>query len=434
MLPTQLGKHFWPAFTIVTGIRIDYLSPTLYVTDLLLILLVGSVIFRWVKVLKNSKGQSQKSKIQLKSKKFIIFLVFSFSLLVYNILFASRPLLSLYGFIKLCEYVFLGFYLAKTIHSKFQLQQITLLFSISAIFESVLAILQYINQGSLNGIFYFFGERTFTGATPGIANASINGALILRPYATFSHPNVLAGYLLVAIILVWSFLLKTNRLGVRIIAIFSLLVSSIALLLTYSRVAILLWVVLLFIQLFRLGFRKVKTPKLIVIFVVIAASALLFVSFLPLMHDLYFRFMQTSLTDESVVERKELLAASWTMIRQHPLVGVGLLNFIPALAPLQKPLPLNLYLQPVHNIFVLVAAETGIIGFGLFIWLLAKTLVRIRNTPRGTGQESRVKKTFFVMVLVILITGMFDHFWLTLQQGQLLFATIIGLSWAKYNV
>ena len=36
-LPTQLGKHFWPNFSYVYGVRIDYLSPTLYFTDILII-------------------------------------------------------------------------------------------------------------------------------------------------------------------------------------------------------------------------------------------------------------------------------------------------------------------------------------------------------------------------------------------------------------
>ena len=135
--------------------------------------------------------------------------------------------------------------------------------------------------------------------------------------------------------------------------------------------------------------------------------------------------MQTSLTDESVVERTELLSASWIMIQQHLFIGVGLLNFIPSVAPLQKPLPLELYLQPVHNIFVLIAAETGIVGLGLFMWLLLATVMRIRN------YELRMRGTFIVLLLIILVTGMFDHYWLTLQQGQLLFATVVGLSWAK---
>ena len=34
LIPTQLGKHFWPDWSSVLGIRIDYLSPTLYLVDI----------------------------------------------------------------------------------------------------------------------------------------------------------------------------------------------------------------------------------------------------------------------------------------------------------------------------------------------------------------------------------------------------------------
>ena len=37
LLPTQLGKHFWPTFSYVLGTRVDYLSPTLYLTDIIIL-------------------------------------------------------------------------------------------------------------------------------------------------------------------------------------------------------------------------------------------------------------------------------------------------------------------------------------------------------------------------------------------------------------
>lgn len=426
MLPTQLGKHFWPNFSVVSGIRIDYLSPTIYVTDILLVLLLCSFVIRQCKILVLSKGKSQKIRVQLKNKKLLL-LCLAFLVLIVNIIFAQRPILSLYGFTKILEFGFLAFYLAKTIRHRFQFLHISLLFSIDALFESILAIFQYLNQGSLNGIFYFLGERTFTGATPGIANASINGQLVLRPYATFPHPNVLAGYLLLTMVLVWSYLLKSDKHWIKTCGILSLLLSSIALLLTFSRITILLWILLIFIQLFRLLFTNLQKPKSRGILIAVVLIAVGSLSFLPLTREVFYRFAHTSLSEESVTERTELLTASFTIIRQHPIMGVGLNNFIPAIAPLQKPLPLNLYLQPVHDIFVLVAAETGFAGFCLFIGLLLATIFSIRK------QELRIRRTFLVLLLLILVTGLFDHYWLTLQQGQLLFATVIGLSWAKMS-
>ena len=39
LLPSQLAYHFWPSWSLVHGIRVDYLSPTLYLTDLIILAL-----------------------------------------------------------------------------------------------------------------------------------------------------------------------------------------------------------------------------------------------------------------------------------------------------------------------------------------------------------------------------------------------------------
>lgn len=372
-----------------------------------------------------SNFKTQISKLHLKSQRYFFVSGFIFLFLILNIFFADRPLLSLYGAAKLFEFAFLAIYIAKTIRYTIQLFLITCLFSISAIFESLLAIFQYLNQGSLNGIFYFFGERTFTGSTPGIANADIGGTLVLRPYATFPHPNVLAGYLLLSIVLIWNFLLKNNSRWLQLFGAISLTLCSSALLLTLSRVAIMIWLSLLLFTFMKLLVQKIKTFQGRALFVILSLVLISLLGSFHISQEVLTRFTQTSLSDESVTERTELLTSSTKMIEQHPIFGVGLYNFIPALAPLQKPMPLGLYLQPVHNIFVLAFSETGIIGFGLFVWLIIETIQRIRK------QESGIRNIFFVLLLTIIVTGSFDHYWLTLQQGQLLFAAIIGISWVR---
>ena len=44
LIPTQLGRHFWPEWSYVLGIRVDYLSPVLYLVDIIWILLLISNI------------------------------------------------------------------------------------------------------------------------------------------------------------------------------------------------------------------------------------------------------------------------------------------------------------------------------------------------------------------------------------------------------
>src|SRR6185312_4025037 len=88
------------------------------------------------------------------------------------------------------------------------------------------------------------------------------------------------------------------------------------------------------------------------------------------------RFTSLTLTDESVTQRENLLLASWQLFSMHPLFGVGLNNFLPSLSQLPM-LQLNFFLlQPVHNIFVLVAVELGLVGLIVFIWFIGKTIYK----------------------------------------------------------
>ena len=107
-------------------------------------------------------------------------------------------------------------------------------------------------QHSLGGIFWFLGERTFTVDTPGIARfplclPSFFGCIeFLRSYATFPHPNVLAGYLAVGVPLLLNKQIakytnkQINKLNtVRKIAI---VLGLLALVLTFSRSAVLVMI------------------------------------------------------------------------------------------------------------------------------------------------------------------------------------------------
>lgn len=353
-----------------------------------------------------------------------------------NILLSNSPLLGLYGFGKILELFFLGYYVSQNLRTKKELAIIALISSITVIGESLLAISQYVHQGSLNGFLYFLGERKFTSLTPGIANASINGELILRPYGTFPHPNVLAGFLLCSLIFIFVFFEDKKDFKKKLLKTISLLLGSLALFLTLSRVAIILWIFLVIIVLSRpllschsrkrgrpheMGSAFVANPvgnkyfSLLIILIFI--SLLLFTPVIP-------RIVETNFTEEAFSQRADLFKSTLIMIKDHPLFGVGLHNFLPSISHIQKPLSPTLYLQPVHNIFLLITAEIGIIGFAFFLWFMYKTYNRLFHI------RSNSRNTLILLLSVILILGLFDHYWLTLQQGQLLFALILGLCWA----
>lgn len=124
------------------------------------------------------------------------------------------------------------------------------------------------------------------------------------------------------------------------------------------------------------------------------------------------RFMIHNSSSESVVVRQELNTAAVKIWQQSPIVGVGLGNFLVKL-PEFLPKKSVYFLQPVHNIYLLILAETGIIGLLFFFWIIQKGLgVSINTIP----------------IILLLLLGLVDHYPLTLQQGQLLLALAIGLA------
>lgn len=402
-LPTQLGKHFFPSFSFVYGLRIDYLSPTIYLTDVLILLIFIFSIKNILSIL-----------ITQYKKPFFYFILFTLFLLT-GVSVSSNPLAGFLGIIKIIEYVFLGifFYLN---FNKLNKKVLALSLFAGIFFESLLAFLQYINKGSFQGVLYFLGERSFNQQTPAVANASINNELILRPYGTFSHPNVLAGYLLLSTIFLLNFKNLLNNYLVKTI----LIIATIGIFISLSRVAIMAWLIFMITYfLISIG-KKYKNPKLntpflkkeqIVIFIFV-------IFFLSLLSNPIFleRFTLLNLSDDSVVQRISLMKSSIDMIINNPVFGVGVNNFLSNLTPnFNNPL----LIQPVHNMFLLVFSQVGITGFILFMLVLYKSF---QNTV--SLKENKFIK--LSLLFSICFIGLFDHYLLTIQQGQILFTIIIS--------
>lgn len=399
-LPTQFGKHFWPQFSFIQGFRLDYLSPTIYLTDILIILII---IFSLEKIITFFKKQNKKNIL-------LIFLLF-LSLFI-GVINSENPKAGLYGILKITEYLFLGIYIITSFENLSKKYILSILF-FGVIFESALSFLQVFKNGSLNGIFYFLGERFFNSQTPGIANASVNGQLFLRPYATFSHPNALAGYLIFAM----AFITVYKKYVSSKIFFLTILIGSMTLLLTLSRIAILTWVIYLIFLFCVPFFKKYKNniSNKNVATGISAVILLIFLMFAFFQNTLFVqRFIKTRIVEESFVQREYLINQSLNMFVKNPVFGVGINNYY---NNLEKSKEKTLFIQPVHNIFLLVLSEAGLIGliYFLFIFYKASKSAFVNNK----------KIDSFVLTTLLIILGMFDHYFLTLQQGQIMFVLIL---------
>lgn len=408
----QLGKHFWPNFAFIQGIRVDYLSPILYFSD---VVLVGLFIVYFIEA---RNRRLLVANINRHSASLLIPLFISSLML--STFFAKVPAEAWYGVVKLIEMVLFAYITAREIGKK-QWQYVSMLmFLIGSAIVAIMAYIQFFIQQNIGGWFYFLGERSFSISTADIAKFDMFGTTVLRPYATFPHPNVLAYFLLVATCFIFFYFRYTASSKERLFIFPVLLVNSIAILLSFSRVIL----VIFFIGIFILLWRQYRYSRWIL---VLAGTGIL----LGLL-AIELRFSNTVLFARDILLRVQLLGIASRLIQQNLWIGVGLNNFLYYEAPLQKALS-PIFLQPVHNIYFLIFTQLGIIGFFSAAYFLLRTMQRLKRNVLSTVTliSTRYYQIISYLFLGSLIIGLFDHYELTLQQGQLVFAFVIGLAWSK---
>lgn len=385
-LPTQLGRHFFLPFSYLSGVRIDYLAPTIYATDILAILLI---IFNFKTVFNF-----------FKNKKILVVLL---SLLIFNLLISQSQIISLYRYIKILEWLSVfSIFASRATPCKEKI--VFYGFFWGAFFELILVVLQFINKHSIQGIFWFFGERYLTLSMPGIAKAAINGIEFLRPYGTFSHPNSMGGFYLLLYFFVLLFISRYTLRVARFTKQLFLLICTFLIFFSFSKIAIVTFLISNVYYLISIGLKKKIFCK----------PCFLAKIIVPIFVALIFLFAKTD--PQTVNNRIILIKNSWQVFISHPFFGVGLGNYLTA----QNKIPLRFnyfFQQPVHNIFLLWITETGIVTTGLILFFVINFFKKIKK-PIAIS---------YYLLAIVFITGFFDHYWLTLQQNFLLLAVILGI-------
>jgi len=387
ILPLQIGRHFWPFFAYIFGLKVDYLSPVIYLQDVF-------IFFLFMASFKNFLGE-------LKKRRGVLFFIIFFGLVFGNLLAAGSFFASLFFWLRILEFVFLGLIVRR--NSQSVLKILPKIIPFWVIGEFLLGLFQVVKQASLGGFFWYLGERTFNLFTPGIAKASFLGKVFLRPYGTFSHPNSLAGFILIGLILIFT---KKKLFWADKI---SLLCGLSLLILCFSRTV---WLMVLFLSLIYIFWRVIDgyRIKLFEFSYYFMIGAVLLTVFL---------FSRSIIETASFENRRVLANFALELIKKHPFFGVGVNNFLINLSLSDLSWSVVSFLQPVHNIFLLTGSEVGLIGLIIFIIFLIFTIRKI------------VQPSILVALLAIIFTGLFDHYWLTLIQNQLLFVLILGLAWSE---
>jgi len=403
LAPSQLSKHFWPNFAYIFGIRVDYLSPTIYLTDII----ATGIVFLCL-VNKNLNKVFIKIISKLKSKEGFIVL----SIIILNLLFAINPVVALIKWLKVAEFVLLSIVicvLANKVNTKIVFY--SLVFSI-ALF-SIIGIAQVFLGSNIGGAMYYLGERSFNLSSPAVALTTLLGRETLRAYSTFSHPNSMAGYLLLVLIILPRFV-KDNvkKIMSKMLLSIVLIITILGTLFTFSDGAIVSFIIL-FSLFFLSKTHRVLFKRLVL---VIPIALVIFSVFLnPMLNS---RRFESLVSRQNIQERIYLNEVAMSTFSKSPLIGVGLNNTILTI-PKSKIAPPKLWiLQPVHNVFLLLLVETGLVGLLTFLYFVYRLIFYSLSK----------NNTIVFIIMFILFTGFLDHYWMTLQQNMLVVSIALGVN------
>ena len=244
------------------------------------------------------------------------------------------------------------------------------------------------------------------GAVLDVGEAS--GAVV-RTSGTFSHPAWLGLFLSLTVpmtlFIVWT---ASSRL-VAVGGSLSLVIQALGVFSTYSRMAYI--GVAIGILLFAL--RRRLGPGMIVALIV--AGFAMF-PLLPEAMRLRVYSIVDYHTSNSSLTRIGQQMAGLLMFEHNPLLGVGPGNFEAQVMRYASHIPEIYNVQPIgaHNMYVEIAAETGVVGLAAAVWVLGvswRDVRRLRKeaTARGDRHHAMLFESLGIALIVFIVSAFFVH-------------------------
>ncbi len=315
------------------------------------------------------------------------------------------------GAFRLIEYILIFFVMVEEVKDPRHIRMIVFAISTGLILASFDSIWQVLT-----------GRDFIRGYAP-----VINIGLV-RATAAFKDSNLLGIYLSAFAPLILGLSLYYFKNKQKLIFTFVSLIALIGIILTYSRPTLLA----IYIVLFFLGIAKKDKAiiALLIIFTLISPFILpksvknwaREVEYNP------FRFICND--DRIAVYRNSL-----NMIKDHPFIGLGANTYMKNYKKYREPIEYrNIVTKDymyAHNNFLHMAAEIGLIGLGIFIWLLYKLFMECNNIYRKLedGYLKIISLSLSACLIAFLVNGLTESS-LYYSRVAIIFWYIMGLALA----
>lgn len=414
----------------------EYLSVFLYISDIVLVLFVITLIPRIIPFARQAPA------------KFALF--FFLTLAIVSLVSSSFAPESISAAIRLKLFVAAALGGAVLMVRRTAFIASAIVISIGALILATVGITQFTAQSAVG--LKVLGESPIHVLDPGTAKITVEGATLIRSYSLMPDPNVFAGFLVVGLcalaylfcttdkgLYVDAFMperslqanarayVKSPLLYARLVLAAAFFVVCMALVFTFSRsgwfsasVALIVFAVLQA----RVSIRSAARFGALL---VISAGALYFF-FSPLIMPR----ARVSTSEPSFSYRMEYAKIGVSQLTSHPLIGVGVGSGVSEGISEGRyaahGMSHNWEHQPVHNLYLLIAAEIGVLGaagFLVFVGIIKWRLLR---------QKGSIEAVFALSLLSgLLVFGFFDHFLWDLQPGRFMLWLAVALALAAIS-
>ena len=409
ILPWQTVFLFKEVF--VDGVKFQYGTIGIYLSQIVLMIWI---VFNYKKIFSCTE------------KKLIYILFFYIFWLFLSIFWSDNKLLSFYFFM----INFSGVLLFLIIQgSALNFKKFSFSLILSATFGSILGLYQFFNQSVFANKWFGISEHfAWQGGVSVIEDASFR---FLRAYGNMPHPNILGGFLAIIILLSLGAYFKAHKAEIRwkIFLVATLPINFLALLTTFSRSAALaLFIGGILIVFYFLIIEKSKKKKdfMVIFYALIVLTFIFFTAYGNLISSR--AWIDSRLETKSINDRKIYIQEAKKIIAKEPVLGIGLGNYTEKISK-DKNINWEIWrIQPVHNIYLLIFSEIGIIGFSTLMLFIVLNLMEV---PKIIKEQNTNRVIFSFIFISLLILSLFDHWLWTTSLGIIIFWMILGFSKEK---
>lgn len=250
-----------------------------------------------------------------------------------------------------------------------ELRAVLIVLVLSVAVQGVLAVAQMLAASTLG--LDLFGAPKILGSYAGLTRVS-------RAGGTLGHPNSLALYMDLLLPLCLSLLLFSKGMKGRILLGIGFVLGLIGLVATLSRGGLIATGLSLIAILIIHWTRHIGVIRSVLS--LLLGAALVGVILVSTPNPVQKRF--STYDYGAGYGRYSLVLVSLNVIKNHPLLGVGLNNFTEVARYFDNTPEgiITLWNAPVHNLLLFIAGETGILGLSAFLLLMCVVFASLRNS------------------------------------------------------